>query len=262
MPIHHHNGDPGGTALCDSLLLALKTLDPSVDRHEAPSTCSFRAERHASFAFVYHYKTDPHLKIYFRATSAGRPDEPPDAPITRRKSVDSDWAKLFPESLRLDTQAQIESVADFLFDNSYQLAEVRRRSKRGDQRPAHLPDRFADQFSAPQELPPERRPATGQVFPRSAEVRRRIRELSHGKCEWCGEVGFEMLGGKVYIETHHVIALADGGLDNEGNVVALCPKHHREAHYGANSFLIRRTLLDRLAHDTERSLCSRRLRRR
>jgi 5-methylcytosine-specific restriction endonuclease McrA len=112
-----------------------------------------------------------------------------------------------------------------------------------------MPDRFADQFSTRQELAPERHAVTSQAFSRSAEVRRRVRERSQGKCEWCGEVGFEMSDGKVYIETHHVVALAEGGLDNERNVVALCPKHHREAHYGVNSLFMRGTLLGRLVND-------------
>jgi 5-methylcytosine-specific restriction protein A len=43
-----------------------------------------------------------------------------------------------------------------------------------------------------------------------------------------------MPDGKVFLETHHVIPLSEGGGDTEGNVVALCPNHHREAHHGAN----------------------------
>jgi 5-methylcytosine-specific restriction protein A len=122
-----------------------------------------------------------------------------------------------------------------------------------------MPDRFADQFSIQPELAPERRDRTVPTFMRSAEVRRQVRERSQGKCEWCGEVGFEMSDGRVYIETHHVVALAEGGLDNERNVVALCPKHHREAHYGVNSTFMHRTLLSQLANDAEHGASSGRL---
>jgi 5-methylcytosine-specific restriction enzyme A len=114
-----------------------------------------------------------------------------------------------------------------------------------------VPDRFADQFSIRPELAPERRDRTASGFLRSAEIRRRVRERSQGRCEWCDEVGFEMPDGKMYIETHHVIALAEGGPDTEGNVAALCPKHHREAHYGINCAVMRSNLLAWLSENAE-----------
>jgi 5-methylcytosine-specific restriction protein A len=113
-------------------------------------------------------------------------------------------------------------------------------------RGAH-PDRFADQFSIPQELekPVEQRTVSGHVFVRNPDVRRRVLQRAKGKCEWCAEPGFIMADGRVYLETHHVIPLAERGSDTEGNVVALCPNHHREAHHGANSSEMRKTLLKR-----------------
>jgi len=111
------------------------------------------------------------------------------------------------------------------------------------------PDRFADQFSIQPDatLPPERHDVSGQAFVRSAEIRRRVRERAQGKCEWCGEPGFPMSDGKIYIETHHVVPLGEGGLDIERNIVALCPNHHREAHHGVNKSIICEALLGQLA---------------
>lgn len=234
MPIHHHNGDPGGSALCDSLLLALQALDLSVERHEAPSTCSFRAERHASFAFAYHYKTDPHLKIYFRATSVGRSGDPPGVLTTRRKSVDSEWAKLFPESLRLDTQAQIEPVADFLFDNSYQLAEVRKRSKSGSQRPFHIP---------PEELLKSDRFSEGDLhritvnrYERSPAARARCIAHYGSRCVVCG-FDFGRAYGEMFFGFIHVHHLAPLGskrssylLDPIRDLRPVCPNCHAAIH--------------------------------
>jgi 5-methylcytosine-specific restriction enzyme A len=37
-----------------------------------------------------------------------------------------------------------------------------------------------------------------------------------------------------YLEAHHVISLAENGDDSVDNVIALCPEHHREAHFVAN----------------------------
>ncbi|MFZ5875709.1 MAG: HNH endonuclease [Nitrospirota bacterium] len=110
--------------------------------------------------------------------------------------------------------------------------------------------RFVDQFSIPQESlsQVERRPVSGQAFVRNPEIRRRVLLRAKGKCEWCAQPGFTMADGKIFLETHHVIPLAEGGPDTGSNVVALCPNHHREAHHGANSPGMRKLLLDRLVH--------------
>jgi predicted HNH restriction endonuclease len=70
-----------------------------------------------------------------------------------------------------------------------------------------------------------------------------------GRCEWCGQPGFPMANGQVYLETHHVIPLAERGLDIPGNVVALCPNHHREAHHGVLRSDMREALRARVSSD-------------
>lgn len=44
-----------------------------------------------------------------------------------------------------------------------------------------------------------------------------------------------MSNGKRYTEAHHIIALSAQGKDVVENVIALCPEHHREAHFGVNA---------------------------
>ncbi|WP_407646473.1 HNH endonuclease [Henriciella aquimarina] len=41
-----------------------------------------------------------------------------------------------------------------------------------------------------------------------------------------------MPSGALYLETHHIQPLAEGGADTLTNVIALCPNDHRKAHYG------------------------------
>jgi 5-methylcytosine-specific restriction protein A len=108
-------------------------------------------------------------------------------------------------------------------------------------------DRFVDQFSIGEEpmQPPERRTVSGQVFNRSAEVRKKVLSRANGKCEWCETPGFVTSDGKIYLETHHIIPLSENGLDRVSNVVALCANHHREAHHGKNKAVVRETLLKR-----------------
>ncbi len=79
---------------------------------------------------------------------------------------------------------------------------------------------------------PERKQATGSFFIRNIKVRLAVLSRADGKCEFCGEPGFLRWDDTRYIEAHHIIGLAKQGPDTLDNVIALCPNHHREAHYG------------------------------
>ena len=82
---------------------------------------------------------------------------------------------------------------------------------------------------------PEKKYRVSASFPRNQKIRSFVINRAQGCCEYCGERGFLMSDGKsCYLEAHHIIALADEGKDTVENVIALCPKHHREAHFGAN----------------------------
>jgi 5-methylcytosine-specific restriction enzyme A len=97
-------------------------------------------------------------------------------------------------------------------------------------------DNYVDQFSVPGV--PNETPASHwekkKVFDRDATVRAAVLARARGRCEHCGEPGFSMPNCGVYLETHHVVPLAEGGPDTRGNVIALCPNHHRRAHHGVD----------------------------
>ena len=75
----------------------------------------------------------------------------------------------------------------------------------------------------------------GRRYVRDAAVRAAVMVRAAGKCEFCKEPGFKRLDGGRYLECHHIIALSDNGEDRMTNVIALCPSHHREAHFGESS---------------------------
>ena len=104
--------------------------------------------------------------------------------------------------------------------------------------------RFADQFSVegPPDSPTEMRSASGMVYVRDPAVRQFALNRAAGRCERCHVIGFTMDDGSAFLETHHVIPLSEGGPDSIFNVVALCPNHHREAHYGSQRAKIREQL--------------------
>lgn len=111
-------------------------------------------------------------------------------------------------------------------------------------------DDYMDQFDIP---PPEGGPAErvtvqGTSFVRRPEVRRYALLRAQGNCELCGEKGFQMQNGKIYLETHHIVPLHEGGHDSTSNVAALCPNHHREAHHGQRKSQIRVKLIKKIGY--------------
>lgn len=79
---------------------------------------------------------------------------------------------------------------------------------------------------------PDRALTSGWTVIRDPKVRAYVIKKSKGMCEYCGRLGFKLKSGRFYVEAHHIIALANQGKDKIDNVIALCPEHHREAHFG------------------------------
>lgn len=78
------------------------------------------------------------------------------------------------------------------------------------------------------------------TFERDTEVVKAAKSrAADGRCELCKKEGFRTAGGGFYLEGHHVIPLNCGGLDDERNVVAICPDDHRRAHYGEDRHVLR-----------------------
>ncbi len=106
------------------------------------------------------------------------------------------------------------------------------------------PRRYVDQFSAPE--PPARRGIETTVYERSPAVRSAALSRADGLCESCERSGFATPTGEIYLETHHVVPLSEGGPDVIWNIVALCPNDHCRAHYSAEREVIRQALIQKL----------------
>jgi 5-methylcytosine-specific restriction protein A len=105
---------------------------------------------------------------------------------------------------------------------------------------------FVDQFSANDATLPPRHEVSSTEFARSSAVREAVLVRARGACEHCGQPGFKTAAGSIFLETHHVLALADGGPDQVWNVVGLCPNDHRRAHHGEDRNAIQQALLNLL----------------
>jgi hypothetical protein len=83
-------------------------------------------------------------------------------------------------------------------------------------------------------------------YDRDPQVRGAVLQRANGRCEYCGKPGFLKPDGTRYVESHHVIALANDGADRVTNVIALCPSDHREAHFGARSAELEQEMIRKL----------------
>ena len=81
---------------------------------------------------------------------------------------------------------------------------------------------------------PTKRNVRTTIFVRNPLVVVSVLRRATGKCEACllPAPFRRRTDGTAYLEVHHRIRLADGGLDTVENAVALCPNCHRESHYG------------------------------
>lgn len=109
-------------------------------------------------------------------------------------------------------------------------------------------DKFIDQFhdSIFISIPVNKTEHKTSSYSRNPLVRKLVLERADGRCEYCGSVGFSTSAGSIYLETHHIIPLAERGEDSSDNVIALCPNHHRQAHYGSDIELFRTELFARI----------------
>jgi 5-methylcytosine-specific restriction enzyme A len=93
--------------------------------------------------------------------------------------------------------------------------------------------------AAPRVVPPllhpesERREAVVEpdLFEPELVVAEYAKRNANGLCQLCGlPAPFTGHDGQPYLEVHHIVPLAEGGKDEIGNVVALCPNCHRKMH--------------------------------
>lgn len=73
---------------------------------------------------------------------------------------------------------------------------------------------------------------TVNSYTRNRHVSEYAKCRAKGFCQLCGNLApFKDKNGRPYLETHHIVRLADGGADSIENVVGLCPNCHRKMHH-------------------------------
>jgi hypothetical protein len=93
---------------------------------------------------------------------------------------------------------------------------------------------------------PSRVNTFGVTYARDLKIREAVKRRAVGKCEFCGALGFRCSNGTRYLECRHIIALANDGADRMANVIALCPEHHREAHFGERQAELEKEMMQKV----------------
>ncbi len=77
---------------------------------------------------------------------------------------------------------------------------------------------------------PEKFETISISFKRDPRVVAWVRRQAAGICELCGQEAPFLCKEQPFLEVHHVVSLADGGIDSVENAVAVCPNCHRRLH--------------------------------
>ncbi|WP_141107006.1 HNH endonuclease [Herbaspirillum aquaticum] len=93
----------------------------------------------------------------------------------------------------------------------------------------------------------EKQTSLTTTYTRDPEIARKAKlRASDGRCELCGELGFETAQGCYYLEAHQVIPRNCDGPDEIWNVAAICANDHKCAHFGNDRKNVRDRLIKKL----------------
>jgi 5-methylcytosine-specific restriction protein A len=84
------------------------------------------------------------------------------------------------------------------------------------------------------------------VFVRDPKVRAWVLLKSGGRCQACGDMGYETDDGSRFLHVHHMLPLSDGGPDVTDNAVAVCETCHGKLHRWRERHELRSALYGRL----------------
>jgi hypothetical protein len=193
-------------------------------RSLSSSLSAVKGKRHVSKRA---YKFDEALKLAYRENLPVRvvvcegsesdvlnPDTPA-SQVERRKLDPKHWSVSF-------------------YDMITGQCKVERRPRPG--------NHFVDQHSLPEFRKSQRTDITSSVYNRQRSVRDAALARAKGICEYCGEPGFVTTGDYLYLETHHITPLSEGGHDAIDNVISLCPNDHMLAHFGKERVSVKEKL--------------------
>lgn len=157
------------------------------------------------------------------------------------------WDRYFDSVTRTFHKAELDREFDRLWGSSADKPpapveesiqpEVRRLSTR-------TLKELMDSFQQSPKTQTRRQPVQSEAFVRDPKVVAITLLRADWKCEVteCCSPIIEGSDGKPIMEVHHLVRLADGGIDDPSNTVCVCPNHHRALHHGRDAVPLREAL--------------------
>jgi predicted HNH restriction endonuclease len=151
----------------------------------------------------------------------------PNTKTIDKTKLAADVERLWGETPAVEPLVEPEKVA----------AEVRRLSEKS-------LDALMSTYKKASKLPTKRKKVSVSTYSRSPLVAAITLKRADWKCEVsaCTSPVLEGNDGVPLMEVHHLHRLADGGADEIGNTVCVCPNHHRALHYGKAASKLRQGL--------------------
>jgi hypothetical protein len=243
----HASGHVDGRRACDSLLHALRMVLPACTRKHARNMCAVHLPGEANFAYVYHVRRAPRLRVWFPSRASEH-----NAPLRsihplRRAKVDTPWARNWAWWFDVESPDQGVDGAEFL----YPFASRERR--RGAAIPTHTTiAEEVDESSVESFVEGAAARILVNRYERDPKARRRCIEHHGAMCQACG-FAFARYGTrhKDLITVHHVRPLSatrtEYRVDPIIDLVPLCANCHLVAHQQSPPYTVQelRTLLAR-----------------
>lgn len=192
--------------------------DQSLD-YSQNKTLNHSAEMNIKVFLFESYSAD---KYYFRGEVylCGKPYQ--DKEIDDKGNIRKVWK--FPIRRRDENEKMLIDESDYEDGKSKAEKKVR-----------EIPtDDLKEQTKGKAKKPSEKE-VISKRWERDLCVVEATKRRANGICELCREQApFNKKNGEPYLEAHHIITLAEGGLDSMCNTVALCPNCHKKMHIVKN----------------------------
>lgn len=210
--------------------------ETAADKHKAGAT----PEANRASAFHNLILTSYHRKLPIRVAIVDGKDK---SRATKRVLDSDDWYPhhIDPETNRIVVIRGVPQPEDFDPQASY-VATLKEMPI-----PASGGLLTSIDPNEPTDNTPNIQTSLTTTYTRDPEVARQAKQRAlEGKCELCGERGFETAQGGFYLEAHHVIPRSCDGPDEIWNVAAICADHHKQAHFSVARQTIRDQLIQTL----------------
>jgi HNH endonuclease len=237
---NHDNGHVDSQIICEAILRGVQREIPDSCCKEATNVCAFSRAQEGGFAYLYHRKKGPQVRIYF----AANPDEPPsqfptEFSLNTRPRFRSSWEKRFPYFFFVSDIAGASAAATFLIGVAHQAAYTSHRSHK--RLELLLAEEIPDKAQYWEGVA---RTVRVNAYERSRTARAACLRHWGYHCCVCGFDFAKKYGASLqgFIHVHHLVPLATIGqsyqLDPIKDMRPVCPNCHAAIHTREPPFTI------------------------